>query len=81
MPVSRNLKAPEGTDRPEAPDDRPSTLHEGEASYMKLVISDAIRRNNSVMSRAAVDLGISRATLYRRIAKYGIEVQGPAPVK
>ena len=59
-------------------DNRPSTLHEDEASYLKTVITDAIRRNNGVMSRAAADLGISRETLYRRIAKYGIEIQAAA---
>jgi len=50
-------------------------LDESEAAYMKKVISEAIARNGGVISRAAADLGISRATLYRKITKYGIEAR------
>ena len=45
-------------------------LEESEAQCIK----EAIARNHGVISRAAIDLGISRATLYRKIAKYEIEV-------
>ena len=53
---------------------RRATLQEGEASYMKHLILEAIKRNHGVMSKAASDLGISRSTLYRRIARHGIEL-------
>jgi transcriptional regulator of acetoin/glycerol metabolism len=45
-------------------------LEDREAQHIK----EAIAGNNGVISRAASELGISRATLYRKIAKYGIEV-------
>jgi len=40
-----------------------------------LLIKEAIARNNGMISRAASDLGISSATVYRRIAKYGIDLK------
>ncbi len=49
------------------------TLDESEARYMKEVITAAIARNHGVLSKAALDLNISRTTLYRRMLKYGIE--------
>jgi transcriptional regulator with PAS, ATPase and Fis domain len=58
---------------PKSAEARRATLHEGEASYMKTLIVEAIKRNHGVMSKAASDLGISRSTLYRRIARHGIE--------
>jgi len=46
-------------------------LDEAEA----LLIKDAIVRNRGMLSRAAASLGISRATLYRKMTKYGIKVE------
>ncbi|MDY6797045.1 MAG: sigma 54-interacting transcriptional regulator [Actinomycetota bacterium] len=40
-----------------------------------LLIKEAIVRNKGMISRAACDLGISSATVYRRIAKYGIDLK------
>jgi DNA-binding NtrC family response regulator len=46
-------------------------LDEAEA----LLIKDAIVRNRGMLSRTAASLGISRATPYRKMAKYGIKVE------
>jgi len=42
----------------------------------KLMIEKSLSRHENNISRAAGDLGLSRAALYRRIEKHDIEVQG-----
>lgn len=52
------------------PPPAPPTLEEVE----RQAIIDALRRNNYNQSLAADELGITRQSLYRRIAKYGIPI-------
>ncbi len=53
-----------------APDpDAPLTLAESE----KLMILQALRRNEGNRTAAAAELGISRRTLYNKLAEYGVE--------
>ena len=35
-------------------------------------VADALRRHDGNLSQAAADLGVTRQTLYRRMAKYGL---------
>lgn len=51
-----------------APDNRPETLEVREQQQ----VSDALRRHQGNVSRAAAELGLSRAALYRRMEKYGL---------
>jgi len=41
--------------------------------YEKMAIDNAMRRHNGNLSRAAEEIGIARSTLYRKIARFGIE--------
>jgi DNA-binding NtrC family response regulator len=41
--------------------------------YERKAISNALNKNNGNLSRAADDLGVARTTLYRKIARFGIE--------
>jgi len=50
---------------------KPHKLDEAEA----LIIRESIARNNGKITEAASDLGISRSTLYRKMAKYNIKVE------
>lgn len=62
-------KVRKALDRNEEPT-APPTLEAVE----RQAIIDALRRNNYNQSLAAEELGITRQSLYRRIAKYGIPV-------
>jgi len=42
-------------------------------------IRDALRRHRGNRSAAAAELGISRRTLYNRLARYDVELQAPNP--
>jgi len=42
----------------------------------RLMIEKSLVRHDYNISRAALDLGLSRAALYRRLEKHGIEIQG-----
>ena len=52
----------------ELPTDEPSSLEDLERQE----ITDALRRCNGNISRAATELGLSRQALYRRIEKFGL---------
>jgi DNA-binding NtrC family response regulator len=41
--------------------------------YERKAITNALNRNNGNLSKAADDLGVARTTLYRKIARFGIE--------
>ncbi len=41
--------------------------------YERKAISNALSKNNGNLSKAADDLGVARTTLYRKIARFGIE--------
>jgi len=41
--------------------------------YEKMAINKAMSRHNGNLSRAAEEIGIARSTLYRKIARFGIE--------
>ena len=45
----------------------------------ELCIRRAILKNRGVLSKAAADLGIGRATLYRKMFKYGISLEKEIP--
>ncbi|MCK5104784.1 MAG: sigma-54-dependent Fis family transcriptional regulator, partial [Cyclobacteriaceae bacterium] len=49
-------------------DEHPKTLKEME----KLMIKYSVEQNMGNLSKAAKELGITRATLYRKIEKFGI---------
>ena len=38
----------------------------------KFIIQEALKRHNFSVSKAAVDLGVTRQTLYRRMARHGL---------
>ena len=52
----------------ELPTDEPSSLEDLERQE----ITDALRRCNGNISRAATERGLSRQALYRRIEKFGL---------
>jgi transcriptional regulator of acetoin/glycerol metabolism len=41
--------------------------------YERKAITNALNKNNGNLSKAADDLGVARTTLYRKIARFGIE--------
>jgi len=55
-------------DRMENPADAGLSLERTE----KFIIQEALKRHNFSISKAAVDLGITRQTLYRRMARHGL---------
>jgi transcriptional regulator of acetoin/glycerol metabolism len=57
-----------------APNHNGRKLGQAEASC----IAEAVRSNKYNMSKAAAELGISRSTLYRKMAKYNIDGRGGA---
>jgi DNA-binding NtrC family response regulator len=42
--------------------------------YERKIISDALNKYNGNLSRAAEEIGIARSTLYRKIARFGINI-------
>ena len=44
------------------------------AGFEKRFLSDALRANGGRVIEAAAQIGMGRATLYKKIAAYGIEV-------
>ena len=46
----------------------------GDAGFEKRFLSDALRANGGRVIEAAAQIGMGRATLYKKIAAYGIEV-------
>jgi two-component system, NtrC family, response regulator len=50
----------------------PQTLKEARESVEREMVQDALRRNRGKITAAAVELGISRPTLYELMEKLGI---------
>jgi len=79
---SREIKASNGPKKDKTKKDKSPKASDSEnANSIRLdeaealLIEEAIARNNGMISRAASDLGISRTTLYRKMAKYGIKIE------
>jgi transcriptional regulator of acetoin/glycerol metabolism len=56
------------------PQSPPETLAVVRSRAEKAAVAQALQRNGYNLSDAAVDLGISRATLYRLISANGLQV-------
>jgi DNA-binding NtrC family response regulator len=54
-----------------------SRLEDSRERAEQHAIQDALVRYRSI-SRASAELGVSRMTLYRRLAKYGLKRNGPS---
>jgi len=50
----------------------PQTLKEARESVEREIVQDALRRNRGKITSAALELGISRPTLYELMEKLGI---------
>ena len=50
----------------------PQTLKEARESVVREMVQDALRRHQGKISAAALELGISRPTLYELMEKLGI---------
>jgi transcriptional regulator of acetoin/glycerol metabolism len=56
------------------PGGAPPTWAEAMAGFEKRFLSEALRTNGGRVIEAAAQIGMGRATLYKKIAAYGIEV-------
>jgi DNA-binding NtrC family response regulator len=68
-----------GLERRESGVRRLMTLEQSRASADTQVISDALRRNNRNLTRAAHELGVSRMTLYRLMQRHQVLKPEPTP--
>jgi two-component system NtrC family response regulator len=50
----------------------PQTLKEARESVEREMVTDALRRHRGKITSAAVELGVSRPTLYELMEKFGI---------
>ena len=72
-PESRDAPRQTPADAPTAP---PETLAQARAHSEKAKLERALARNGANVSRTARELGVSRMTLYRLMAKHGVAREG-----
>ena len=56
------------------PEIEPSSWNEAMAAFEKRFLSDALRANGGRVIDTAAQIGMGRATLYKKIAAHGIEI-------
>jgi transcriptional regulator with GAF, ATPase, and Fis domain len=60
-----------GSERKNAPEPEPDP---SSATHERMQIQQALSRANGVVSKAAIELGLSRQALYRRMERLGLSI-------